>query len=177
MQVGMDVYLRKFLEEDILKLTKLANNRKIADNLRDAFPHPYTLEHAQAFVRDAQEDVHSMRRAIIWKGEYVGNIGLHYSDDVYRFNAEIGYFVGESYWGRGIATQAIPLMLAEGFKNPRIYRVFAGVFSYNPASVKVLEKVGFRDEGVALGAISKNGKIYDEFRYAMLRSEFEKLYA
>lgn len=168
----MDVKLREFRKEDVERLVELANNPNIADNLRDAFPNPYTLEDADKFFLAAKYDAKSIRRAIEWKGQYVGNIGLHFTDDVYRFNAEIGYFIGEPYWGRGIASQAIPLMLELGFQHPSMHRIFAGVFSYNPVSMRVLEKAGFRFEGVALECISKHGKIYDEHRYAMLKSEF-----
>ena len=167
------VSLRKFNIYDVDRMIELANNPKIAENLRDAFPHPYLRENATKFLKDALDEKYSILRAIEWNGEYVGNIGLHFNEDVYRYNSEIGYFIGETYWGNGIATKAIPLMLEIGFQHPRIHRVFAGVFSYNPASMRVLEKVGFRSEGIAAESISKHGKIYDEHRYAILKREFQ----
>lgn len=164
------VALRKIQKEDAETLVSLANNVKIAQNLRDGFPSPYTFDDALKFIDDAQSVQPTKRFCIEKDGIYVGNIGLHPQDDIYRMNAEIGYFIGEPYWGQGIATQAVKMITAYGFNQLNIHRIFAGVFSYNDASRKVLENAGFEFEGRSKEAVYKKGKYYDELRYAILNA-------
>ena len=99
-----DVELRVLRESDALRLVELADNEKISENLRDAFPHPFTLQDAEKFIHKAMKQEVPTSFAIEYKGEYVGNIGLKIGEDVHRKTAEIGYFIGESYWNKGIAT-------------------------------------------------------------------------
>lgn len=164
------ITLREFTREDRDALVSLANNRKIADNLRDGFPHPYTLENADIFIEDAQSWNPPRRFCIEKNGAYVGNIGLHPNTDIYRMNAEIGYFIGEPFWGQGIASQAVKMMVAYGFEHLNLHRIEAGVFSYNVASAKVLENAGFQLEGTAKESIFKNGKFWDELKYGIVVS-------
>lgn len=162
------VAIRKIQQEDRETLVALANNTNIANNLRDDFPHPYTQDEADLFIQHAQS-AHSTKRFCIEKdGIYVGNIGLHPQEDVYQMSAEIGYFIGEPYWGKGIATQAVKIIVDYGFDQLDIHRIFAGVFSYNKASKKVLENAGFEFEGISKDAIYKNGVFYDELRFARI---------
>ncbi|MCR9172349.1 MAG: GNAT family N-acetyltransferase [bacterium] len=165
---GSGVALRKVQIEDRDQLVFLANNAKIANNLRNDFPHPYTIEDADNFIKSAQEADPTLRFCIEKDGVYVGNIGIHPQQDIYQKNAEIGYFIGEPYWGQGIASQAVKMIVAYGFEQLRYHRIYAGVFSYNTASKKVLENAGFTYEGSATESVYKNGQIFDELRYAIL---------
>ena len=162
------IALRKIQIEDRERLVTLANNPKVANNLRDGFPHPYTLEDADQFIENAQAASPTLRFCIEKEDVYVGNIGIHPQDDIYRRNAEIGYFIGEPYWGQGIASQAVKIIVDYGFQQLDYHRIFAGVFSYNLASKKVLENAGFTFEGASIDAVFKHGKLYDELRYAII---------
>ena len=162
------VSLRKFKLEDRDRLIQLADNPSIAQNLRDGFPNPYLESHADKFISDALSSEPTTRFCIEKEGVYVGNIGLHPFDDIYRKNAEIGYFIGEPYWGQGIASTAVKLMTRYGFEVLGYHRIQAGVFSYNLASKKVLEKAGYEYEGAAKQAVFKNGEFFDELKYGIL---------
>jgi [ribosomal protein S5]-alanine N-acetyltransferase len=161
-----NISLREFTVDDKYRLAELANNPKISINLRDGFPNPYTIADAENFLEKYTGLDSSEIFAIEYNGEYVGNIGLHKGTDVYRKSAEIGYFLGEAYWNLGIMTKAVKLICEYGFSNLDIVRIHAGIFSFNPASMRVLEKCGFKREAVFEKAIIKEGKIYDEVRYA-----------
>ncbi len=163
-----DVVLRHLTANDIPVMAELANNRKIAINLRDGFPNPYTIEDAWRFFDMVQKMNPLTIFAIEYKGQYVGNISLIKATDVYHNSAEIGYFLGEPYWGKGIMTKAVNLITEYGFKNLDIIRIHTGVYSYNKASQRVLEKCGYIREGVFRNAITKYGNIADEIRYAKL---------
>jgi len=150
-------------------MAEIANNEKVAANLRDAFPSPYTLEDARKFISMCLRQVPYQIFAIEYEGEYVGNIGLHRQDDVYRRTAELGYFIGEPYWHKGITPRAVNLICEYGFRELDIIKIFSGVFSFNTASQRVLEKCGFTLEAVLKSAVIKNGKICDEYRYARFK--------
>ncbi len=162
------ISLRPPENRDIPAMVQNANNPKIAGNLRDSFPYPYTESDAEFFIKMATSGTIVNRFVIEKNGIYVGNIGIHPQDDIYRKTAEIGYFIGEDFWGQGIATEAVKLAVDYGFRQMELYRIFAGVFSYNKASSRVLEKAGFVFEGIARNAVVKNDKVYDELRYAIL---------
>ena len=165
---NQNITLREFNSEDKYRLVELANNPKISINLRDGFPNPYTLADAENFLEKYAKLESSQIFAIEFNGVYVGNIGLHKGTDVYRKSAEIGYFLGEPYWNLGIMTQAINLICDFGFKTMDIVRIHAGIFEFNPASMRVLEKCGFKREAVSEKAIFKKGKFYNEIRYAKI---------
>lgn len=165
----LNVNIRPLKEEDAEKMAPLANNIKIAENLRDGFPHPYTHEDAITFIEKFKEQKQTFIFAIEYNGKYVGNIGLVPETDVYRKSAELGYFIGEPYWNKGIATKAINLICDFGFQNLEIVRIHCGVFEYNLASQRVLEKCGFQKEGIFRNAIFKRGKVWDEVRFAKLK--------
>lgn len=166
-----NVSLRKFSPEDKYRMVELANNPKISVNLRDGFPNPYTLTDAENFIEKYARLESSQIFAIEFNGEYVGNIGLHKGIDVYQKSAEIGYFIGEPYWNLGITSKAVNLICDFGFKKMDIVRIHAGIFEFNPSSMRVLEKCGFKREAIFEKAIVKNGKIYNEFRYAKVKDE------
>ncbi len=164
------VTLRFLKLSDKSQLAKLANNKRIWNNVRNRFPHPYTEKDAQEFIE--LQKSHDMERvfAIDFDGEFCGVIGLILQNDVYLKSAEIGYWIGEPFWSMGIATKAVELILDHGFNELKLIRIYAGVFEYNVASMKVLEKNGFQKEGIAKKAIVKNGEIYDEHRYSILNA-------
>jgi ribosomal-protein-alanine N-acetyltransferase len=158
--------LRSFSDNDAQRLTKLANNEKIAINLRDGFPFPYTLNDAINFISKFKE--RDTFFAIEWDGVYVGNISLLPLDNVHRKTAEIGYFLGEPYWGKGIMTTAVKCITDFGFHVKQFARIHTGVYEYNPASMRVLEKCGFTREGIFRKNVLKNNRLWDEHRYALL---------
>ncbi|MBN8696157.1 MAG: GNAT family N-acetyltransferase [Bacteroidetes bacterium] len=161
--------LRPFRIADTNPLVKHANNPKIAANLTDKFPHPYTQEHALHFIQNAMKHSPSNVLAITIDDEVVGGIGIHPQDDIQRKNAELGYWLAEQHWGKGIVSAAIPLMVEYGFKNFDIDRIFARPFGTNIASQKVLEKSGFKLEARFEKTLLKNGFLLDELVYAIRR--------
>lgn len=161
-----DVILRNLEETDVPKLAKYANNEKVSVNLRDAFPIPYTIEDAKRLVEVVNMQNPKTFFAIEYKGEYVGNICLSIGTDVYKNSAEIGYFIGEPFWNKGITTKAVNLMTNFGFEKLGVVRIYTGVFDFNISSQRVLEKCGFEKEAIFKSSITKNGKIYDEIRFA-----------
>ncbi len=164
-----DVVIRELTEEDLPDLARYANNEKVSINVRDAFPHPYTPEDARMFLTMVDGQDPKCCFAIEYQGKYAGNIGLAPGADVYRKSAEIGYFIGEPFWNKGIVTRAVRLITRYGFEQYDIVRIHTGVFEYNIASQRVLEKCGFTREGVFRKSICKKGVVYDEVRYALLR--------
>lgn len=164
------VTIRKFKSDDADRMVMLANNENVSINLRDEFPFPYTLRNAKKFLKLVNSTDIIFAFAVESDGLYVGNIGLVRETDVYRESAEIGYFIGEPYWGRGIATQAVNLMTDFGFETLDLVRIHCGVFEFNKASQRVLEKCGFAKEGLSKQAVIKKGQIWDEVRYAKLRN-------
>lgn len=167
------VTLRSIDDADHSELVRLANNKKIWQNLRDIFPHPYGDEDGDFFIRLVRKDKKNLRSVIDVNGSFAGMIGAFPKDDVNKHTAELGYWLGEPYWGKGIITKAIGLKCKQVFSTTGVNRIFAAVFSYNIASMKVLEKNGFKQEGVGRQAIFKDGAYHDEHRYAILRSEYE----
>jgi RimJ/RimL family protein N-acetyltransferase len=165
------VTLRPLTVADAARLADLANNPNVSINLRDGFPNPYTLADAERFISMCLKHEPAQVLAIEYNGEYVGNIGLHPGTDVYRKSAEIGYFIGEPYWSKGIMTRAVKLMIDYGFSHLDIVRIHTGVFEYNTASQKVLEKCGFKREGIFEKSVYKNKRLWDEVRYALVKLE------
>ena len=165
----MDFTLRPWTHEDLKSLVKYANNNAIAKNMTDQFPHPYTEESGRTFITFATKDSPIHIFAIEVKGEAVGGIGIHPQQDIARKNAELGYWLGEPFWGKGVLTKAIPQLLDFAFKTFDITRVYARPFGTNIASQKVLEKSGFKLEARFEKTIFKNGSFEDELIYAVRR--------
>lgn len=154
---------------DKYDIAEHCNNKRIWDNLRDFIPHPYTLYDAENFVRISRVEDPQCTFAIEYQNQFVGIISLVVQADVYRLNAEIGYWVGEQFWGNGIISKAIPLMVAYGFKELDINRIYAHVFDHNLPSQRVLTKAGFQLDHIAKNAVIKNGHIIDEYRYSIIK--------
>jgi RimJ/RimL family protein N-acetyltransferase len=167
--VSGHIKLRSFRSSDAADIVELANNENIARNLRDGFPHPYTIKNADEFISRCMDMHPQTIFAIEYHGKYAGNIGLHQGSDVYRKSAEVGYFIGEQYWNKGIATASLMLICDFGFSQLDIVRIHAGVFEHNLASQRVLEKCGFVKEGVFIKAVYKREIFWNEVRYAKLK--------
>ena len=166
-----DFKLRPWNENDIESLTKYANNLNVAKNLTDAFPHPYTIADAKRFIEYSLKDNPIHFFAIEVNSEAVGGIGIHPQTDVHKKNAELGYWLAEEFWGKGIVSGAVKEMVEFAFNTYDIDRVFARPFGSNIASQKVLEKSGFILEGRFEKTIFKNGEYLDELVYA-IRKEY-----
>jgi [ribosomal protein S5]-alanine N-acetyltransferase len=159
--------IRQWQTGDEKSLTENANNYKIWINLKDIFPHPYTLIDAYEWIKMAADSQANF--AIEVKGKAVGGIGILLKGDIYKKNAEIGYWLGEAYWGQGIISAAINEVVEYTFKNFDVSRIYAGVFEYNLASMRVLEKAGFHQEAVLKKALVKEGELFDEHIFVKFR--------
>ncbi len=166
----MDFTLRKWSLGDIESVAHYANNEKIARNLRDVFPHPYTAEDAKGYIESciANENA-TLCRAIVVGGEAVGSIGVFPCSDVYRKTAELGYWLAEDFWGKGIMTEATRRICTEAFEKFDIVRIYAEPFAHNQGSRRVLEKAGFTLEGIMKQGVYKRGEIHEYCMYALLK--------
>jgi len=165
----MQFKLRPWSMDDLNSLVKYGNNFNIAKNLMDVFPHPYSAENGKWFIGFANQNTPPNILCIEVNGEAAGAIGVHPQSDVFRKNAEMGYWLAEPYWGKGIISKAIVQMTAYAFKNWEINRIFARPFGHNIGSQKALEKAGFRLEGRFEKTVFKNGAYADELIYAIRR--------
>ncbi|PYT12806.1 MAG: GNAT family N-acetyltransferase [Acidobacteria bacterium] len=163
--------IRGFRAADAGSIARHANNRKVWINLRDRFPHPYTLADAKKWIVVATGAVPETHFAIAIGGEAVGGIGLTLKNDIWRRSAEIGYWLREEHWGRGIATEAARAMVDHAFAALSITRLYAGAFEWNPASMRVLEKAGFTREAVLKKAVTKDERTIDLVLYAIVRNK------
>ena len=163
------IILRPLADNDKDELARLANNKKIWDNLRDIMPHPYTTDNAIFFINQVKQEDPQMTFAIEYDGQFSGVIGLTGQQDVYKKTAEIGYWIGEPFWNKGIATEAVKLITDYGFNQLDLVRIHTGVFEYNLSSMKVLDKCGYKKDGVFEKSIIKNGQIWNEHRYSITK--------
>lgn len=161
--------LRRWKKGDVKSLVFHANNRKVWINLRDSFPNPYTTRDAKEWIASASKLKPLTIFAITVDGLAVGGIGIHPRGDVERRCAEIGYWLGETHWGQGIATEALKAVSDYAFKNFDLCRLYAPVFAWNPASARVLKKAGYRLEGRLKKSIIKDDKTIDSWLYALVR--------
>lgn len=174
--VALEVTLRRWRKEDCERLAELANNRKIWLNLRDRLPFPYTTFDAEAWIAHCEAARGPLTQyAIEANGELVGGIGFEALNDVNRLGAEIGYWIGEGYWGPGIATVALIEASRRAFEEFPLERLQATVFAWNPASMRVLEKSGYQLEGRLRQPVVKDGQIIDSLIYALLRQQCSRL--
>jgi RimJ/RimL family protein N-acetyltransferase len=161
--------MRSFVAADAAAIARHANNPAVARGLRDRFPHPYGRTDAETFLRGVAAQAEESDFAIATPLEVIGGIGLQRQHDVHRLTAEIGYWLGEAYWGRGIATGALRALSEWLFATTPLVRLYACVFESNPASARVLEKAGYALEGRLRRAVIKDGHVLDQFLYARLR--------
>ena len=161
--------LRKWDEADLDSLVKYANNSNVAKWLTNGFPNPYTHEDGKAYLSMIANDNPTKVFAIEANGEAVGSIGIFPQTDIHEKSAEIGYWLAEEYWGKGIITRAIQEIVEYGFRTFDIVRIFARPFSTNLKSQRVLEKTGFLLEARLKKALFKNEEFMDELIYAKLK--------
>ncbi len=173
LQLMNEITIRPWRIGDELSLVTNANNRKIWINVRDRFPYPYTLKDAEVWVRVADADRNMINLAIEVSGKAVGGVGVVFKQDVYHRSAEIGYWLGEAYWNRGIATRVVRAVTAYIFNAPQfdINRMYAGIFEYNTASARVLEKAGYQLEARLRKSVTKDDETVDELVYAILEED------
>jgi RimJ/RimL family protein N-acetyltransferase len=164
--------VRPWRESDVDSLAEHANNINVAKNLRDRFPHPYTRSSARDFLKYAASLEDQSNLAIEVDGAAAGAIGYVAGYDVERFSAEIGYWLGEAFWGRGIATEALVLMTEHAFRQLNLLRLFALPFAENIASVRVLEKAAYFYEGRLHSSSVKYGNPRDQLLYARINPEW-----
>ncbi len=167
----LDYQLKKWSKDFINDIAFHANNKQIAVNLRDAFPYPYTKKDAKVFISScmANEGKTQLSRAIIVNDEAVGSIGITLGKDVFSKSAEVGYWLSEQYWDRGIMSSALQKICEEAFEIFDIVRIYSQPFYFNYPSRKVLDNAGFTLEGIMKNGIYKNGEISDYCMYALVR--------
>ena len=170
---NMNCRIRKWELSDAKDLAVALSNTKIQDNLRDGLPYPYTeqdgVDYISAMLSADENDTFAF--AITVEGKVIGSIGVFRQGNIHRQTAEIGYYISEEYWGKGIMTEAIKQTCNYVFDKSDIIRIYAEPFAYNVASCKVLEKAGFQYEGTLRKNAVKNGKIIDMKMYSLLRNE------
>jgi [ribosomal protein S5]-alanine N-acetyltransferase len=163
--------LRKWQLSDADSIVKYANNEKITAFMSDGFPNPFTYEKALNFIKNTSANPGNHYFAITINDEAVGGIGISVQSDIHRKNAELGYWLAEDFWGKGIATQAVKEIVDYGFKNCDIVRIFARPLVNNIASHRVLIKAGFDIEATHKNAVFKNGVCFDELIYSVLKAD------
>src|SRR3954447_18531661 len=167
--------VRSWRPTDAEPLGRHADNRKIWLNLRDAFPHPYTGHDAREYIRSVRNRAPETAFAIAVDEEAIGGVGFVLRPDVQRVSAEIGYWLGEPFWGRGIATDALVALTGYAVATYALTRVYALPFAWNVASCRVLEKAGYRLEARLHRSAIKNGVITDQMQYAFIVPEASAL--
>jgi [ribosomal protein S5]-alanine N-acetyltransferase len=161
--------VRPWTNADADSLHRHANNRNVSIHLRDRFPFPYELEHAKTFLGWLGQQPSPTAWAIEVNGEAAGGIGIELHSDVERVSAEIGYWLGEQLWGRGIATEALRAVTAEAFERYHLTRIYAVPFADHAASIRVLEKAGYVKEGLMRQSAIKDGRVRNQALYAIYK--------
>jgi ribosomal-protein-alanine N-acetyltransferase len=165
-QIDIGEYqIRSYRKSDKDSIIKYANNINVSRNLRDSFPFPYTKKDAADWLRNVCYQKIEMNFALANGEELIGGIGLMPQSDVYKYSAEIGYWLAEPFWGKGITTNAVIEMTKFAFDNFNFNRLFAAVFEGNPASARVLEKAGYKLEGTLRKSVFKEGIFKDQMMY------------
>lgn len=165
--------VRRWNASDAHDLASGLNNKKIWDNCRDCLPYPYTETDAERFIRLAESQEPQANYCIEVDRKAAGNISFERGADVERFNAELGYWLAEPYWNRGIMTEALRRTIRDYFRQTDVERIYANVYASNSASARVLEKAGFRLCGTHRRACFKNGRFVDSRYYELLRADLE----
>ena len=166
--VGSVTTLRPWRLSDASSLVKYANNPNVACQLRDRFPHPYTAADARQFIQSVAAARPTMSFAIAVGEEAIGGIGFAPGADVERYSAEVGYWLAEPFWGRGIASEAVRLLSAYAFETCNMLRLFALPFADNVRSIRVLEKAGYTCEATLRASSVKHGAIRDQALFALV---------
>lgn len=171
----MECQIRKWKEEDAPHLASIISDPRVQESIRDGIPNPYTEEDALDYIRAVQSadrgQVYAF--AVTAYGNVIGSISIFRMDNVNRFTGELGYYLAPSQWNKGLMTQAVREICSYVFNNSDLKRITAEVFSFNKASCKVLEKAGFRLDGVLLDNVYKNGILCDSMIYGMTKKGYE----
>lgn len=165
--------IRKWEMSDARDLAEALSNTKVQDNLRDGLPYPYTEQDGKDFISDmlAADENETFAFAVTADSKVIGSIGVFRQQNIHRQTAELGYYIAEEYWGRGLMTEAVTQVCRHVFENSDIIRIYAEPFAYNAASCRVLEKAGFKYEGTLRDNAVKNGKVIDMKMYSLLKAE------
>ena len=169
----MTYKIRKWELLDARDLALALSNTKIQDNLRDGLPYPYTEQDGADYISAmlSADENETFAFAIIADSKVIGSIGIFRQGNIHRQTAELGYYIAEEYWGRGIMTEAVKQICEYVFSKSDIIRIYAEPFAYNAASCRVLEKAGFQYEGTLRNNAVKNGKVIDMKMYSLLKTE------
>ena len=167
----MKTVLREWRKDDAQVLVGIIRNKKVQDNLRDGIPYPYRKEDADIFIKEMITPVSGQIYpfAITVDGELAGSIAVYRRDNIHFRTGELGYYLGERFWGKGVGTEAVKQICSYIFKYTDIIRIFAEPFAENKASCRVLEKAGFQMEGILRCNAVKNGKVMDMKLYALIK--------
>lgn len=167
----MEIQIRKWMLTDAKDLAAALSNKKILDNLRDGLPYPYTEKDGRDFIAAmlAADEDETFAFAVTVDSKVIGSIGAFRQGNVHKQTAELGYYIAEEYWGKGIMTEAVKQLCAYVFSHTDIIRIFAEPFALNSASCRVLEKAGFQYEGTLRSNAVKNGKVLDMKLYARVK--------
>lgn len=160
------IEIRDYQASDADRLVLLANNEKVSRYLKYTFPHPYTKADADWWIAVGSHEKGAITKVIEWQGEFVGSVGITPQAGWRGHVAEIGYWLGEDYWGKGIATAALAGMSELAFETLGFRKLYAPVLAPNTASMKVLEKNGYRLEGILTREVMKNDEYFDIHQYA-----------
>ena len=169
----MNCKIRKWELSDARDLATALSNKKIQDNLRDGLPYPYTEQDGKEFISAmlAANENDTFAFAITVNGKVIGSIGAFRQTNIHNKTAELGYYIAEEYWGKGIMTEAVKQLCDYVFSHTDIIRIYAEPFSYNIGSCRVLEKAGFQYEGTLRSNALKNGNVLDMKMYSKLKTE------
>ena len=172
----MKCRIRKWKLSDAKDLAAALSNKKVQDNLRDGLPYPYTEQDGKEFISAmlSADENETFAFAITVNNMVIGSIGIFRQGNIHRQTAELGYYIAEEYWGKGIMTEAVKQICEYVFANSDIIRIYAEPFAYNIASCRVLEKVGFQYEGTLRSNAVKNGKVIDMEMYSLLKAEIKE---
>ena len=172
----MKCRIRKWELSDAKDLAAALSNKKVQDNLRDGLPYPYTEQDGKEFISAmlSADENETFAFAIMVDDKVVGSIGIFRQGNIHRQTAELGYYIAEEYWGKGIMTEAVKQICEYVFANSDIIRIYAEPFAYNIASCRVLEKVGFQYEGTLRSNAVKNGRVIDMEMYSLLKAEIKE---
>ena len=167
----MEISIRDWRINDKAALAENLNNLNVLNNLRDGLPYPYTEQDAEEFIRAmlSSDKNNTFAFAITLDDKVIGSIGVFRQDNIHSHTAEMGYYIGEAYWGNGYATSAIKQVCRYVFEHTDIIRIFAEPFSHNIASCRALEKAGFKYEGTLKSNAVKCGNIVDMKKYALIK--------
>lgn len=163
--------LREWRRGDERSLVHHANNPNVTRDLADVFPYPYRHDDAVAWIGRYVGVEPQTQFAIVIDGEAVGGVGIFIGTDIHRRSAELGYWLSEEHWGRGIMTEAARAVTRYAFETFDLEHVFAGLFERNVGSRRVLEKAGFVLEGRLRMHVTKDGETMDDLIYGILRSD------